>query len=167
MEILFVLALIFAIVLAILGVVMSLMPALPGPAFSYGSLLVLYFAIGESIFPTHILVWFGVAAVIIAIVNNFIPLAFAKATGSSKYGIYGGIAGLFIGLAFFPPFGAFFGILLGAMIGEYFVVQNISRAIGTGVSTLVGMAVAQLVTISYSLATAAYMAYVLVTYFVG
>ena len=87
---------ILAIVLGALAIVGSIAPALPGPPLG----------------------WLGIGLVV-SLLDYVVPAWFTKLTGGSKYGSWGAIAGLFLGLLY-PPVGMIFGSLLGALLFELF-----------------------------------------------
>ena len=111
-----------AIVLGILGILGSVAPALPGPPLSWLGLLVLYIwggganGAGSSLSTTLLLVWLGIV-IAVSILDYVVPAYFTKLTGGSKYGGWGAVAGLFLGLIY-PPLGMILGSLLGAFLAE-------------------------------------------------
>ena len=112
-----------AIVLGIIGIVGSIAPGLPGPPLSWLGMLIIYIwgsgsnAAGEPMSTTFLLIWLGVV-IIISILDYLVPAYFTKLTGGSKYGGWGAIAGLFIGMIY-PPVGMILGSLLGAFVAEF------------------------------------------------
>jgi len=113
---------ILAIILGIVGIVGSIAPGLPGPPLSWVGMLVLYIwgsgtnSAGEPLGTTLLLVWLGVV-IVVSILDYVVPAYFTKLTGGSKYGGWGAIAGLFIGLLC-PPVGMIAGSLIGAFAAE-------------------------------------------------
>ena len=113
---------IVAIVLGIVGIVGSIVPALPGPPFSWLGMLVLYIwgsgtnAAGEPMTTTFLLIWLGVV-ILVSVLDYVVPAYFTKLTGGSKYGSWGAIAGLFLGMIL-PPVGIIVGSLSGAFLAE-------------------------------------------------
>ena len=114
---------ILAIVLGIVGIIGSIAPGLPGPPLSWVGLLALYIwgggtnAAGEPVSTTMLLVWLGIV-IVVSILDYIVPAYFTKLTGGSKYGGWGAIAGLFVGLIY-PPVGMILGSLLGAFAAEF------------------------------------------------
>ena len=112
-----------AIVLGIIGIVGSVAPGLPGPPLSWLGMLIIYIwgsgtnAAGEPMSTTFLLIWLGVV-IAISILDYLVPAYFTKLTGGSKYGGWGAIAGLFIGMIY-PPVGMILGSLLGAFLAEF------------------------------------------------
>ncbi len=113
---------ILAIILGIIGIIGSIAPALPGPPLSWVGLAILYIwgsgtnGSGEPMSTTLLLIWLGIV-IFVSVLDYIVPAYFTQLTGGSKYGSWGAIAGLFIGLIV-PPVGMIFGSLLGAFLAE-------------------------------------------------
>ena len=113
---------ILAIILGIVGIIGSIVPALPGPPLSWVGMLILYIwgggsdAAGNPMTTKFLLIWLAIV-IVVSILDYFVPAYFTKLTGGSKYGGWGAIIGLFIGLIY-PPVGIILGSILGAFVGE-------------------------------------------------
>ena len=113
---------VLAIVLGIVGIIGSIAPALPGPPLSWVGLAILYIwgsgtnGSGEPMSTTLLLVWLAIV-IVVSVLDYLVPAYFTKLTGGSKYGSWGAIAGLFVGLIV-PPVGMILGSLLGAFLAE-------------------------------------------------
>ena len=113
---------ILAIILGIVGIVGSIAPALPGPPVSWVGMLVLYIwggganGAGDPMTTKFLLIWLGIV-IVVSILDYIVPAYFTKFTGGSKYGSWGAVIGLFVGLIY-PPVGIIFGSLLGAFLAE-------------------------------------------------
>lgn len=111
-----------AIVLGVLGIVGSIVPALPGPPLSWLGLLLLYFwgtgtdSAGDRMSLTVLGVWFGVT-VVVTVADCILPGMLTKATGGSRYASRGAMVGMLVGI-FLTPVGMILGSLLGAFIAE-------------------------------------------------
>ena len=111
-----------AIALGIVGIIGSIAPGLPGPPLSWVGLLLLYIwgnganGSGDPLSTTFLLVWLAIV-IVISILDYIVPAYFTKLTGGTKYGGWGAIAGLFLGLIY-PPVGMILGSLLGAFVAE-------------------------------------------------
>jgi uncharacterized protein YqgC (DUF456 family) len=100
-----------------LGIIGSFLPVLPGPLTSWVGLLLLH---STKIFPMD-WTFLGVTlaiALLIWILDYFIPAMGTKRFGGTRYGVYGTTIGLLIGLLSPIPFGVLIGAFLGAFIGE-------------------------------------------------
>ena len=132
-----------AIVLGIAGIIGSVAPALPGPPLSWLGLLLLYFwgggvnGAGEPMSTTFLLVWLAIVGVV-SLLDYVVPAYFTKLTGGSKYGGWGAIAGLVIGLIY-PPVGMILGSLLGAFAAELlFAGKNATDSVKSAFGAFLG-----------------------------
>lgn len=113
---------ILAIVLGVVGIIGSVAPALPGPPVSWVGLLVLYIwgggtnGAGDPISTKLLLIWLAIV-IVVTVLDYIVPAYFTKLTGGSKYGGWGAVIGLFLGLVY-PPIGMILGSLAGAFVGE-------------------------------------------------
>ncbi|WP_275316503.1 DUF456 domain-containing protein [Tenacibaculum bernardetii] len=133
-----------------LGIIGSFLPVLPGPITSWLGLLLLHLT---NAVPQN---WpfLGITlaiAIIIFILDYFIPAMGTKRFGGTKYGVYGTTIGLIIGLLSPIPFGIIIGAFFGALIGELlFDSKDINRAIKASVGALLGFLTSA--TIKFSIA---------------
>ena len=118
---------ILAILCTLIGIVGSVLPALPGPPLSFAGLLLLLPCTGNSI-DTATVVITGVAAAIITILDYIAPIWLTKKKGGSKYGIWGAGIGMFVGL-FLGPWGIIAGPFAGAFIGELLARNGTDKAL--------------------------------------
>ncbi|TVZ56875.1 hypothetical protein OD91_2177 [Lutibacter sp. Hel_I_33_5] len=130
--------LLLGFVLVILGIIGSFLPVLPGPLTSWFGLLLLHFT---KIVPkdwTFLGVTLGIA-ILIWILDYFIPAIGTKRFGGSKYGVYGTTIGLLVGLFSPIPFGMLIGAFGGALIGELlYDGKDTNRAIKASFGAFLG-----------------------------
>ena len=112
-----------AIILVLVGILGSIIPALPGPPLSWVGLLLLHFSTAAQYSPTFLIITAAVAA-IITVMDFVFPSLSTKKHGGSKAGIWGCNIGLIIsiiGLPFGPQglLGIIFWPFVGALIGEF------------------------------------------------
>jgi hypothetical protein len=115
---------VFAFLLAIVGIIGSVVPGLPGPPLSWIGMLLVYFAdkSGDAADPmssTVLLVWLGIT-VLVSVLDYVIPSGMTRMAGGHKAASTGALIGLFAGM-FFTPIGVVTGALLGAFLGELMV----------------------------------------------
>ena len=123
-----------AICLAI-GFVGCVVPVLPGVACAYAALWTLYptpFAL-----TTERLLVGGAIAMVVIVLDYVVPAIGAKKFNCSKWGVFGCMAGTFVGI-FFAPFGIILGPFLGAVAGELIAGKTLSAATHGGVGALLG-----------------------------
>ncbi|MBQ4389650.1 MAG: DUF456 domain-containing protein [Bacteroidales bacterium] len=138
---------ILALILGIVGIIGSVAPALPGPPVSWLGMLLLYIwgggtnGAGEPMSTTFLLVWLGIV-IVVSVLDYIVPAWFTKVTGGSKYGSWGAIAGLFIGLIY-PPVGMILGSVAGAFVAELLfagkdTMTSVKSAIGAFLGFMFG-----------------------------
>lgn len=113
---------VFAIICALIGLVGSIVPGLPGPPVSWVGMLLVYFSSqggDEPMTLTVLFIWLAVT-VIVTVLDYVVPAWFTRVTGGNKGASIGAIVGLFAGMLI-PPVGIIVGSLLGAFLGDYLV----------------------------------------------
>ncbi len=100
----------------ILGIFGSFLPVLPGPIMGWVGLLLLHLtSVIQKDWP-----FLGITlavAIIVFVLDYIIPVLGTKKYGGTKYGVYGSMIGLILGLGF-GPLGIILGPFLGALVGE-------------------------------------------------
>ncbi len=130
--------LILGFILIITGIIGCIAPIIPGPPISFVGMLLLHFTNWGPI-ETNILWILGVAAVVVTILDNIVPILGTKKFGGSKAGVWGSTIGLIVGFFVFPPFGIIIGPFLGAFIGEMTQRQTTTdKALKAAFGALVG-----------------------------
>ena len=109
------LLIIFALVFAIVGLLGSILPALPGAPLSYVGLLLLLPCEGADISNTALWVY-GIFLAIVSILDYIAPVWLTNLSGGGQQATRASMAGLVAGLFFFPPWMAIllFGVLMVA-----------------------------------------------------
>lgn len=126
-------------ILIILGLLGCIIPALPGPPLSFIALLIL--AIAQGFVPpltSKIILIMLLATIVVTVLDYVVPAAGAKKFGSSKWGIWGSILGMIVGIVYFPPLGMIVGAFLGAVIAEMVVGKSSREALKAGWGVFVG-----------------------------
>ena len=106
---------IVALLLSVVGVVGCVVPILPGVPICYVGILLCQWV--EPVFSSEQLVLWGVAAVGVTLLDNFLPAVMTKKFGGSKAATRGSLVGIVVGL-FAGPVGIILGPFFGALIGE-------------------------------------------------
>lgn len=130
---------IIAGILMILGLIGCIVPAMPGPPLSFIGLLMIAIAqdFAEPLTSNLVLIM-AVLMVAVTILDYIIPVAGAKKYGASKWGIWGAILGMIIGILFFPPLGIIVGAFLGAVVIELMIGKSGKEALKAGWGTFLG-----------------------------
>ena len=138
-------------VFACLGIIGSFLPILPGPITSWVGLLFLHLTKAVPQNWTFLGITLAIA-VIIFILDYFIPAMGTKRFGGSKYGVYGTTIGLIVGLLSPIPFGILIGAFVGALVGELiYDSKDTNRAIKASFGAFLGFLASA--TIKFSIAT--------------
>ncbi|MFA7034663.1 MAG: DUF456 domain-containing protein, partial [Bacteroidales bacterium] len=106
-----------AVILGIVGIIGCLLPVLPGPPISWAALLVLYLWGKDEMSTKFLIIWL-IITIIVTILDYVVPAYFTRVTGGSKVAARGSLAGMLIGILFFPPWGMIIGAFLGALLAE-------------------------------------------------
>ena len=148
MDILF---LILGFLFVCLGIVGSFLPILPGPLTSWIGLLLLQLTEIIPLDWTFLSITLAIA-LLIWVLDYFIPAIGTKRFGGTRYGVYGTTIGLIIGLLSPIPFGMLLGAFFGAFIGELLHnSKDTNRALKASFGAFVGFLAS--VTIKFSIAT--------------
>jgi len=138
---------ILAVVLIVVGVAGTFLPALPGIPLIFGGVLLAAWIDDFQRIPGWVI---GVLAVlgVTGIAVDYVAAALsAKRVGASRQGIIGAaigtVAGIFTGL-----WGLLFMPLVGAAIGEYLAHQDALRAGKVGIATWFGLLIGTAVKIA-------------------
>ncbi len=110
------LVIILGILLVLIGLAGSLLPALPGPPVAYAG-LVLQQLREPNPFSTNFLLGWLAAVAIVVFLDYYIPIWGTKKFGGSKYGVWGCTLG-FIAAFWLGPLGVIIGPFMGAFLGE-------------------------------------------------
>jgi len=129
---------VIAIFLLVAGIVGCIVPALPGVPLSYLALVLLRFSDKGDEVSNTLLIVYGVATVLVTILDYVIPAWGTKRFGGSKWGVWGSIVGLFAGL-FMGPWGIVVGPFVGAVVFELLGGKPSKEAIRAGWGSFIGL----------------------------
>ena len=127
-----------AAVLILIGLIGTILPAIPGAPLALAGLLVFKLWSGDCGFGWEIIIFAGLFVILGAVLDYLLPVALTKKFGGSKYGIWGAIIGLIVGL-FFPPLGFIIGPFVGAFIAELSLAsKDVNAAFKSALGSFVG-----------------------------
>ena len=127
-----------AIVLMAVGLIGSVLPAVPGTIIILAAAIIHQFMLGTE----RSLGWWNVAALVLLTLLSY-ALEFAagyfgaKRFGATKWGAFGATLGAIVGL-FFPIPGLIFGPVVGAIAGELVAGKRLVSAGRAGWGTVLG-----------------------------
>ena len=105
------------VILGLLGIIGSIIPAVPGPPISWFGMLVMYLHFDGCMTPQKLWLWLGIT-VVVTIIDFVVPPKITKFTGGSKAAVWGSTIGMILGI-FLTPIGMILGGLIGAFVAEY------------------------------------------------
>ena len=140
---------ILALVFGIVGLLGAVLPALPGAPLSYIGLLLLLPCEGADISSAALWVM-GIFLAIVSILDYIAPAWLTNLSGGGKQATRGSMAGLIVGLFFFPPWGLIVGPFVGAFIGELMEGSSKGKALKVALMSFVGFLLTTGLKIIYS-----------------
>lgn len=112
-------------ILLIIGIIGTILPVLPGAPLAYLGLIVFKFS-DDCTYGWLTIIFAGLFVLIGFLMDYFLPSYFTKKLGGTKYGIWGSVLGLIVGL-FFPPIGFIIGPFIGAFLGELIISKSTTK----------------------------------------
>lgn len=120
----------------LVGLAGCFLPVLPGPPLAFIGLWIQQLKSEQPFEVQFLWIWAGIA-LLVTVLDYWMPVYSTKKFGGSKYGIWGCTIGLIIGL-WMGPLGIILGPFLGAFAGEIIANQNSSNAFKAAVGSFVG-----------------------------
>jgi uncharacterized protein YqgC (DUF456 family) len=130
---------ILGIVCLIIGIVGCFIPGLAGPPFSFLALILLSIAKRWEPFSPSFLIAMAALTIVVTALDYIVPAAGAKKYGASKFGFWGAVIGMIIGIIYIPPLGMIIGAFIGAFVGELLIGKQSSAALKAGWGVFVGV----------------------------
>ncbi len=150
-----VVALASSAILALAGIAGCFIPAVPGPLLSYCGVLCLLWS--DKPPSPAALAAFGVATVVVVVLDYVIPAVGARCFKCSKAGSWGAAAGAVVGIFYFP-----LGLVLGPFLGAFLVELSVKKSFGGaflgGVGAVLGFLAGALIKALLCVAMLAYAA---------
>jgi len=125
-------------VFMLLGLAGSVLPILPGPPLSFIGLFLLALLkhFSPPLTPAFVII-LAIVTVLVVVMDYIIPLLGAKRYGASKWGVWGSVLGMAIGI-FWSPFAMLLGAFLGAVVIEWLVGKKKGEALRAGWGVVMG-----------------------------
>jgi uncharacterized protein YqgC (DUF456 family) len=131
-------AIVISSILMLLGLAGSILPILPGPPLSFIGLFLLALLkhFSPPLTPTLVII-LAIVTILVIAMDYIIPLLGAKKYGASKWGIWGSVLGMAIGI-FWSPFAMLLGAFIGAVVVEWLVGKKKGEALRAGWGVVMG-----------------------------
>jgi hypothetical protein len=125
-------------ILMLLGLAGSILPILPGPPLSFIGLFLLALLkhFSPPLTPTLVII-LAIVTILVIVMDYIIPLLGAKKYGASKWGVWGSVLGMAIGI-FWSPFAMLLGAFIGAVVVEWLVGKTKGEALRAGWGVVMG-----------------------------
>jgi len=125
-------------ILMLLGLAGSVLPILPGPPLSFIGLFLLALLkhFSPPLTPTLVII-LAIVTILVIVMDYIIPLLGAKKYGASKWGVWGSVLGMAIGI-FWSPFAMLLGAFIGAVVVEWLVGKKKVEALRAGWGVVMG-----------------------------
>jgi uncharacterized protein len=133
-----VIGMILAVILFIVGIAGTVLPALPGSPLIVLGMFIYGLTVDFNNLPITFYLGQCLAVALIFFVDYFAGAWGVSRYGGSKAAVWGSIIGGVLGLIFMGPFGLIFGPFIGAVAGELYLKNSLENAVKVGVGTLVG-----------------------------
>jgi uncharacterized protein len=129
-----------ALPLVLVGVVGTIMPALPGPILVFAGLLVAAWADGFSRVGIFTLTLLGILTIAAYVVDVMLTAMGVQRLGATRYAMAGAALGMLVGLFFGLP-GLVVGPFAGALAAEYIAMRDLRGATRAGLGAWLGLLV--------------------------
>ena len=132
---------ILGILFLLAGIIGCFAPILPGPPIGYLALVALNFHSSEAMHPSgKSLLWYGIAVLIITVIDYFLPIWGTKKFGGTNAGKRGSLVGLILSFVFpiLGPLTILVGPFVGALLGELVSGQSQKTALRSAVGSFLG-----------------------------
>lgn len=133
------LALVLAIIMFLIGLIGTILPALPGVLLIFGGMLVYGFMTGFAGLSTWFFVMQLLVMAVIFIVDFIASAVSTKKYGGSKQAAFGAAVGTILGVIILGPLGIIIGPFAGSVAAEILLGKEIKQAVKVGFGSLVGV----------------------------
>lgn len=136
------------------GIIGCIIPGIPGPPLTYVSLILLEFTAVEPFTFIFMTSW-AILVLGVTALDYYVPVWGTKKFGGSKFGVWGSIIGLLIGL-FTGPIGIIVMPFVGAYLGELIGGMRNEEALRAGLGSFLGFVAGTLMKLAVSIIIAYY-----------
>ncbi len=155
------------LLLAVIGIIGAIIPGIPGPPVSFVGFLLAWLLLDNTDFSYWYLIVTGVLAVIITVLDYYMPIYGTKKFHGTKSGQWGSTIGLIVSIFVLPclgitigPFGIvgmLIGPFFGALIGEL-IAKNRENAWRSAFGSFIGFLFGTFMKLVYCVVIAVFVA---------
>lgn len=131
---------VLAVLLILIGLAGTVLPALPGVPIILLGLLLIAWMDGFTAVSGHTMIWLSVLALLSVVIDFLATAEGARRFGAGRLAILGASLGLLVGL-FFGLAGILFGPFLGAVAGHLIGKANLDDSMRAGVGASIGVVI--------------------------
>jgi uncharacterized protein YqgC (DUF456 family) len=137
-------------ILMLLGLAGGILPILPGPPLSLIGLFLLALIkhFSPPLTPPLIII-LAIVTILVVVMDYILPLLGAKRYGASKWGVWGSIVGMVIGI-FLSPLAMLLGAFIGAVVAEWLAGKTKGESLRAGWGVMMGTLFATIVRLGVS-----------------
>lgn len=133
-----IIGMVLALVLFTVGVIGTVLPALPGAPLIWLGMLIYGFFVKFNNLPWTFFLGQGLAVALVFLIDYLAGIWGVKRYGGSRAAVWGSVLGGLLGVLLLGPFGLIFGPFIGAVAGELYQKSPLDRAFQVGTGTLIG-----------------------------
>ncbi|MFZ5597453.1 MAG: DUF456 domain-containing protein [Bacillota bacterium] len=134
-----ILGIVIAILFFVVGIIGTILPALPGAVLIWAGMLLYGIITGFNNMSVWFFVWQGVAVVLIYFIDYAANAWGVKKFGGSRAAVWGSLAGVLLGVVFMGPLGIILGPFIGAVAGELIIQKPLAAALKSGMGSVIGL----------------------------
>ena len=132
-------ALLITIIMFVIGIIGTILPALPGVILIFSGMVLYGFMTNFSGLSIYFFIMQSVVMLVIFLVDFLASAVSTKKYGGSKQAAFGAVLGTIVGIMVFGPLGVIIGPFAGSVIIEIINGNEIKQAVRVGFGSLVGV----------------------------
>lgn len=131
--------LLLTLVMFVMGIIGTILPALPGVIVIFGGMVLYGFMTNFAGLSIYFFIMQSAVMLVIFLVDFLASAVSTKKYGGSKQAAFGAVLGTIVGIMVFGPLGVIIGPFAGSVITEIIIGKQIKQAVIVGFGSLVGV----------------------------
>lgn len=132
-------ALLITIIMFVIGIIGTILPALPGVILIFGGMVLYGFMTNLEELSIYFFILQSAVMLLIFLVDFIASAVSTKKYGGSKHAAFGAVLGTILGIMVFGPLGVIIGPFAGSVLTEIILGKEIKLAVRIGFGSLVGV----------------------------